>query len=138
MILVRGGHVDLTLTSGKTIVTPKGYGLIQDVSGDWLDKCSLFIGPVRVSRKCADEIPNDARDWFGPDYVVRLAMIDVPDGKWNLSGHVKEIVYYRPGKLEGDWHHEFSKPQPLFTQKSWYQIELPDDCKVTWRGIERP
>jgi len=138
MILVKGGNVDLLLDSGHTLVLPSSYGLIHDTDGRHLDKCSLFIGPTTFTDEAVSRIDDDARAYFGSDYEPRRAVIDVPEGKWDLYGHVAEIIYYRPGRLEGDWVHPFSTPQPLYEQAGWFWLRLPDDCRLTHRGIEQP
>jgi hypothetical protein len=141
-VLVKGGEIDLTVEhdDGRehTLVLPTGYGMIHDPSGRSLDKCSLFFGPIVVTQERIKRLPKSASQYFGDDYDARKARIDVPAGRWKSVGRVKEIIYYRPGAYEGDWHHEFSEPQPLDEQGRWYRMKLPRDCRVTWRGIERP
>jgi hypothetical protein len=141
-ILVKGGEVDFILDrpDGRehTLVLPTGYGMVHDVSGRFLDKCSLFFGPVKCTQQRIEKLPKSARDYFGDDYDARKARIDVPGGKWKSVGRVKEIIYYRPGEYEGDWRHEFSEDAPLEQNGRWYRLRLPRDCRITWRGIERP
>jgi len=141
-IIVLGGEIDLLVRypDGRedTLVLPSGYGICFDPDGRQLDGCSLFLGPVRVSREPADCIPDFARDWFGSDYEPRKAAIDVPGGQWKSIGRAREIVYYRPGKYEHDWVHEFEKPVAIYKQGSWYWLKFPSDCEINWRGIVRP
>jgi hypothetical protein len=137
-IYIKAGEVDLYMDDGNTIVFPSDYGMAHDVSGRSLDECSLFFGPVRVTQRRVDPIPEKASQYFGDDYDAKIAVIDVPTQEWNLVGHVEEIVYFRPGKYEEVWRHEFDPPQPLFKSGDWFQMQLPDDCVLTWKGIERP
>ncbi len=138
-VLVKAGEIDLYLANGNTMVLPPGYGMVHDTDGAILDKCSLFFGPIDATdERPSGEIPSDARDYFGGEYELRIARVDVPEGKWNLVGHVSEIVYYRPGRHEGDWHHVFERPQELYEQARWLWLRFPDDCRVTYRGIEKP
>ena len=144
-ILVKGGEVDLILVddeenylSGNTIVLPAGYGMCHDESGRNLPKCSLFFGPIQTTAERVSKLPKNAAQYFGGDYEGLKARIDVPSGKWNSVGRVKEILYYRPGRYEGDWRHEFEVPVALFRQGRWYRMQLPRGCVVTWRGIEKP
>jgi len=137
-VIVKAGEIDLDLDNGNTVVLPSGYGMVHDTTGEYLDKCSLFFGPIETTHRTPSEVPSDAREYFGNDYVVRIALIDVPEGKWKLVGHATEITYYRPGEHEGDWHHAFESPQPLFEHGGWLRVELPGDCEVTYRGIVRP
>ena len=142
MIVVLGGEVELYFDDDETrsdpFVLPKGYGWLVDTDGEYLDSCSLFIGPIEVTRKRVEEVPDEVRFWFGSDYEVRRAFVDVPGGKWKSVGAVKEIVYYRPGAHAGDWKHEFYRPVPLLQNRDWYKLRLPDGCRITHRGIERP
>lgn len=141
-IYIKAGEVDLYVIDDdgecNTIVFPSDYGMAHDVSGESLDECSLFFGPVRVSQERVDPIPEKAAAYFGEDYDAKIAVIDVPTQGWNLVGHVEEIVYFRPGKYEEVWRHPFEPPQPLFKSGDWFQMQLPDDCVLTWKGIERP
>jgi hypothetical protein len=146
MITILGGEIDLLVRypNGQedTLVLPSGYGIAFDPDGRQLDGCSLFLGPVMIERASArggvDCIPEFARDWFGSGYEPRKAVIDVPDGRWKSIGRAREIIYYRPGKYESDWVHEFEKPVALFKQADWYWLKFPTTCRVTWRGIESP
>jgi hypothetical protein len=141
-ILVKGGEVDLIMRhdNGRehTLVLPKGYGMVHDPSGRFLDKCSLFFGPVVVTQERIGKVPKSAVEYFGEGYDAKKARIDVPAGKWKSVGVVTEIIYYRPGEYEGDWKHEFSEPQHLEQNGRWYRMKLPRGCRITWRGIERP
>lgn len=137
MIYVLGGEIDLYLSGGNTIVSPSGYGLCLDPSGEDLDLCSVFIGPIVTTDDRVEELPKWARDWFGSDYEARKAHVDIPSRGWKSVGQVEEIVYFRPGRYQDDWTHEFSSPVPLFKSGRWSKIEL-GDCKVNWRGIVSP
>jgi hypothetical protein len=146
VIIVLAGEIELYFDDDRELppeerdplVLPKGYGVCVDDSGEFLEECSLFLGPIEVTRERIDEVPDDARYWFGSDYEVRRAFVDVPSGKWKPVGQVAEILYYRPGEHDGDWKHEFYRPVPLFQNRDWYKLKLPRDCKITHRGIERP
>jgi len=137
-ILIKGGEVDLVDVKGNTIVLPSGYGLCHDESGKKLPRCSLFIGPVLVSKERVEKLPPDAARYFGDDYEGLKARIDIPSGQWKSVAEIREIVYFRPGEFADDWQHEFKPPVPLLKQGRWYQLKLPSGCKVTWRGIEKP
>ncbi|HTQ47931.1 MAG TPA: hypothetical protein VMI75_34475 [Polyangiaceae bacterium] len=144
-ILVKGGEVDLILVDdnrsrrkSNTIVLPTGYGMCHDESGRNLPRCSVFFGPIVVTDERVEKLPKDAALYFGDDYEARKARIDVPDGKWKSVGKVTEIIYYRPGRYEHDWRHEFETPVALFKQGRWYAMKLPRGCRVTWRGFEKP
>lgn len=138
MILVKAAEIDFVLEAGNTIELPAGYGMAHDVDGEKLDKCSLFFGPVEVTKNEVENLPPEVSAYFGSLYVARRGVIDVPEGRWKSLGRVTEIVYYRPGRYEGDWKHAFSSPQPLYRQRAWLWLRLPNDCRVTWKGIERP
>lgn len=138
-VLVKGGRVDLYLDDREApIVLPPEYGLIHDPSGQMLDKCSLFVGPIEATDEPVSEIPPEAVEYFGNDYEVRKAFVDIPEEGWNLEARVVEIVYFRPGKLEDDWKHKFGAPQDLYRSGDWHLLRFPEDCKLTHRGIEKP
>ena len=138
MILVKAGAVDLYLDGGGAIALPPDLAMIHDESGAQLDRCSLFFGPFEDGGAFEGQLPKHAADYFGSEYDARIARIDVPGSGWDPVGRVSEIVYYRPGRYEGDWWHEFAHPVDLFASGAWYRIQLPPDCKVNWRGIVRP
>ena len=138
-VLVKAGEVDLWMDDGRHLIgCPEGYGLVHDESGETLDRCSLFVGPIETTDEPVSELPTDASVYFGSDYEARKARIDVPDGKWNPLGQVRSIVYFRPGRYEGDWTHDFDPPVPLYEQGDWLLIKLPPNCKVNFRGIVYP
>lgn len=146
MILVKGGEIEL-FTVGpdgreKTIVLPSGYGLAHYVGSDdegrSLGKCSLYFGPIRTTQERVEELPSEVAKYFGNDYDAKIALVDIPEGRWDSHSHVTEIVYFRPGEYADDWHHVFEKPVPLFKQGRWWKLKLPNECIVTHRGIERP
>ena len=138
MILVKAGEVDLYLEGGTSLALPRNLGMIHDESGEQLDPCSLFFGPFDDVGAFEGELPEVAADYFGSDYDARRAGFDVPLSGWDPVGRVKGIVYYRPGRYEGDWAHDFERPVELFASGDWYRIQLPPDCEVNWRGIVRP
>ena len=137
-ILIKGGNVDLEMQDGGTIVLPKDYGIVHDTEGAELDACTLFLGPFVDAGPLEGELPGEAADYFGNDYQARRARIDVPDGAWNPVGRVHAIVYFRPGRYEDDWRHEFDPPPELLASGDWYAIRMPDGCVVNWRGIVKP
>lgn len=140
---VKGGRVDLVMDNGRTLVLPSDYGMLHDATGASLDKCSLFFAPVVVTGEPVTEIDPETRKWFGEDYELRAASVDLPAHGWELQGHVASIVYFRPGEFEDDWRHDFSEPQPLRSADNadgarCYWLEMPADCVLTWKGIESP
>lgn len=138
MIFVLGGEVELDLIDGNTIVTPRGYGLCFDPSGKELHRCSVFIGPIVTSNEKVESLPDWAEKWFGSDYQGRKARVDIPEKGWKSVGQAEDILYFRPGEHAADWLHKFSKPVPISKSGRWYRMKLPKDCRITWRGIERP
>jgi hypothetical protein len=138
-VRILAGHIELdTDDSRNTIVFPRDYVLVFDPSGRSLDKCCLFVGPARFTDDRPRNFSTFDRKWFGDDYDLRIAVVDVPDENWQPCGRVTEMVYFRPGEYEGDWKHPFSEPQPLFKSGKWHMLVLPEDCILTWRGLESP
>jgi hypothetical protein len=137
-LLIKGGQVDLWMEDGTSLVLPENYGIVHDTEGAQLDGCTLFLGPFTDRGEFEGEPPKDASEYFGNDHSLRRASIDVPEGEWQRIGRAREIVYYRPGKYEDDWRHEFREPVPVLQQGDWLALRLPADCEVTWRGIVRP
>lgn len=138
MILVKGGNVAFRTESGPTFELPLSYGMIHDETGDELDKCTLFFGPFVDEGAFDDELPDHAREYFGTDMKLRIAVFDVPTKGWSDWRVVTEILYSRIGRYETDAHHTFEGPQTLQRSRRWYRLTLPSDCIVNWRGIVRP
>lgn len=138
MILVKAGRVDLLLVGGDSLVMPADYGLIHDETGEQLPYCSLFIGPFEDGGDFNEDVPEHARKYFGDGYKPRIAHVDVPASGWDPLGRVREIEYFRPGKLQGDWWHPFEVFPEILQSGDWYRIDLPPDCEVNWRGIVWP
>ncbi len=137
-VRIIGGDVELDLETKDTIVFPSDYVLVVDPSGLTLDKCSVFIGPARFTDERANRVSRFDRDWYGDNYALRIAIVDVPEENWQPCGRVTEMTYFRPGKLQDDWRHPFSEPQPLFKSGKWHMLVMPEDCVITGRGLEKP
>ena len=136
-IIVKGGLVEFVMDS-RPLVLPKSYVMVHDTDGASLDKTSLFFGPAELTDEAITEVPPEAKWYFGDSYQARVAILDIPDGQWDLVGQVTEITYFRPGKLESDWRHEFYEKQPLYKQEHWYWLRLPENAIIDHRGIVRP
>ena len=137
-VRILAGRVVLTKVGGNPLVFPKEYIIVYDPSGRSLDKCSFFVGPADFTDEPINRKTKFDVGWYGGDYELRRAIVDVPDEGWHPIAEVDEILYFRPGEHEGDWVHRYSEPQPLYRSRRWHMIVLPGDCRITRRGFEAP
>lgn len=137
-VIIKGGRVELELDDGDVIVSPPDHFLVHDPSGEVLDSCTLYVGPVRLTDERVTDLTAEQRWYFGHGYDARKALLDVPMARWCALGATRVIEFFRRGRYEGDWKHEFSAPQPLFRSGRWLKLKFPTDCKLTHKGIEKP
>jgi hypothetical protein len=137
-VTIKGGRVELELDDGRVIVSPPDHYLVHDPSGQVLDSCELYVGPARLTNKRVTDLTPEQRWYFGFGYDARKALLDVPVARWCALGATRAIEFFRSGRHEGDWRHEFGTPQPLLRSGQWLKLKLPTDCKLTHKGIEKP
>jgi hypothetical protein len=137
-VTILGGRVEIELDDERVIVAPPDHFLVHDPSGQVLDSCELYLGPVTLTDKRVTELTSEQRAYFGSGYDARKAVLDAPKTHWRTVGVALAIEYFRRGRHEGDWRHEFSTPQPLFASGQWLKLKFPKNCKLTHKGIEKP
>lgn len=140
------GRVVWTPEMPKADVTlPKGYVVIHDTAGNLLSKCDLYIVKwhpnygVSISDLPHQELA-DARKYYGDKTPIKVGSVDVPEGPWNVVGHVQLIRYFRAGHDQDYYEHEFDPPVELYDCErplAW-RLPLPQGCVVDDRGFVWP
>lgn len=127
------------------IAIPRGYVLIHDTRGNLLSKCDLYIVKWHNAASILlSDLPHQqlkaAQTYFGAQTPIKCGRVDIPDGPWRELGPVRFIRYFRAGKQQDDYEHEFDPPVDLCDQKqplAW-RLPLPDLCVVDDRGFVWP
>lgn len=155
MIVIKGSHVRFELVEpsgkpvphpnpgkvikGKIVTLPTDHGIIHDPDGQAFDRCEVFFGPYRKTRRRA-EMTKAARAYMGSDYPASYAVVDLPRGTWKPLGEVAQIFYKRPGRYDGKYFHPFKRGHAphLFKCGRFYKLALPGGCIVDDRGFVFP
>src|SRR5579871_2903331 len=104
-LIIKGGRVELELDDGSVIVSPPDHFMVHDPSGQVLDSCTLYVGPVRLTDERVTDLTAEQRWYFGHGYDARKALLDVPMARWCALGATRVIEFFRRGRYEGDWKH---------------------------------
>ena len=157
MLLDQGEEVAFDLVDGRQIDAPKRAGMLNDDTGKAWPKCSLLVMSYRRGSRAAtdDEMKGAPKNYLGGDYPGSVSMIQAPPkslSEWKFVGDVKKLFYWRPGRHQGKFHHEFNKPKglvrllfifrgkmkaKLYRRGRVFRIEL-EACWLDSRGIVRP
>lgn len=138
-LIVKGESVSLDLVGGSTLTLPRGYGFVHDPTGRVFDRCTVFVGPVKRTRRAVGHSP-DTRRYFGTDYRIREALVRIPSAAtFSRVGEVEEIRYVRRGRDAGAYYHPFRASHPRLAKSGrWYRIELGKVCVIDDRGFVFP
>jgi len=168
MILIKGSQVQFELEDGSKFILPPKYGIFHDPEKEGNDDqanpveqaigitqpssplkfCEVIIGPYETTEESIELTPA-AKKYYGRNYSARKAIIDIPDGPWQLlSMRVIQIFYRRPAgerpaKWRGKYYHPFkryfqSKPLPLEQCGNYFRLRLGENCRLDDRGFIVP
>jgi len=140
-IVIKGSRVVFILSDGRKVRLPPSYGIIHDPEGTSFSKCEVFFGPYRKTRRVAESPSRKARQYFGPKYTPKEAIVDVPKGPWKSVGEVVEILYERTkgSQYAGKYFHPFKSFAPELSKSGrHYRLALRNGCIVDDRGFVFP
>jgi hypothetical protein len=158
LLICKGLDVGFRMSNGRTINAPKSYGMLHDPTGrDW-SECSLLVAGFGPNERLATkkELSGEAKNYFGADYEAVISTITLPPKSmdaWTLVGKVKRLWYFREGKFEGAYKHDFNKPRGLyrvvflvkgkrdvflFKHERSYRLELGSGCLLSDLGVIVP
>lgn len=157
MLIAKGYAPVFFLASGGQRRGLRGAALLHDESGERWPYTSGLVMPF--SRRGAEDCNDDlAQRYFGDDYVVRCASVDLPPRslkEWHRLGEVSRAKYRREGaEHAGHYEHDFGedegggffsffKKSPgklpiLYSREGALRIELGPGAVWNWRGIVSP
>lgn len=143
-LLVKGDAVKLNLQGGKSINLPESMGLIHDPTGEYCNRCDIYIAEYRISNPgithVSPKVSSIARAYFGDLKNLSEGTVELPTGPWHRVGLVVKILYNRYGDRRGPYFHPFKTPVELHRQADGkaYLLFLPDRCVVDSHGFVWP
>ena len=143
-LLVKGDLVKLDLENDKPIELPKHWGFIHDPTGEYCNRCDIYIAAFRISNPdvthLSPKVSSIARAYFGDLKNLREGTVELPTGPWHRVGRVTQIWYDRYGDRHGPYFHPFKQPIDLHRQADGkaYLLSLPDRCVVDSHGFVWP
>jgi hypothetical protein len=140
-ILVKGTKVVFLMKDGSKIRPKASFGMIHDTEGEVFDKCTVFVGPYKKTRRTPKTIPSKATRYFGDQYQTHECIVNVPSGPWKPLGEVVQILYERTkgSKYAAKYFHIFKTKSPRLSKcGAYYRLNLQDGCIVDDRGFVFP
>jgi hypothetical protein len=127
------------------IELPRGFVVIHDTAGKLLSPCDLYIVKWYSNKGVAvSDLPHDelasVREYYGAKTKIKVGLVEIPEGPWEKVGRVQLIRYFRAGKAEDTYEHEFDPPVDLFdcARPLAWRLPLPQGCVVDDRGFVWP
>jgi hypothetical protein len=140
-IVVKGSKVIFLMKDGSKIRPKSSFGIIHDTGGEVFDRCVIFVGPYKKTRKKAEKPPTAATRYFGSNYTQHECIVNIPSGPWKYLGEVVQILYERTkgSKYAAKYFHVFKTKSPRLSKcGSYYRLNLQDGCIVDDRGFVFP
>lgn len=143
-LLVKGDAVKLELEAGGPVEIPEDWGFIHDPTGEYCNRCDIYIAKYRISNPgvthIEPKISSIARAYFGDLKDLSEGVVELPTGPWHSLGRVVKIYYNRYGERRGPYFHPFKSPVDLYRQADGRALllSLPDRCVVDSHGFVWP
>ena len=140
-IVVKGSKVIFLMKDGSKIRPKSSAGIIHDTDGEVFDRCVVFVGPYKKTRKKPASVPSKATRYFGSQYQPHECIVNIPSGPWKYLGEVVQILYERTkgSKYAAKYFHVFKSRSPRLSKSgSYYRLNLQDGCIVDDRGFVFP
>lgn len=144
-IVVRGDEPSfIEVGTGKEVVLPDDFLVVQDVSGKALRVCDLYFlrnrGRIKGDANLSAQALSAVKRWYGDAVSIGKYSVDLPDGGWKRVAKINGIRYRREGELAGAYEHPYDPPVVLFrsTVAPAWRVVHPDGCIIDERGIVHP